>query len=310
MIFFAKRKLRDAIKANDVVAVSNLVQECGRQILDRALPVRIDISDIERKMYLSSIAGGSPALIYALSLPGDNKNMLTALVNLGANMRTPSDEYGDYPYRHGYDNVLFYAAALGRVDILARWVEDFPELVREDDEGDTLLHVACRHYQLDCARFLVDRGYYTSERNDAGQSPLNLAAGQMDIVNMLLTVGQAKVRQQFEAQARAPAPVPPEPEPMWRVLPNGDIVRTEKNITLTDVFNFQTMERKRHYLCGETGSERVETCSFAQLEPAAHADVYAAWRALRRQSSTPVTHEDIARAIDPQRPQVLVKRKP
>lgn len=89
---------------------------------------------------------------------------------------------------------VFEAAALGRLERVAEWIEGEPELVRAwSTDGFTALHLAAFFGQQDVARFLLQHGADPGvpSQNPMRVTPLNSAAAarQAGIARMLLEHG-------------------------------------------------------------------------------------------------------------------------
>lgn len=81
----------------------------------------------------------------------------------------------------------------GDLPRLMSWVTAIPSSLHAvtqngDSPGDSPLHTACLHNQLQCANYLVSRGSNVHAINDAGETPLHHAAerGWLDLVDFLL----------------------------------------------------------------------------------------------------------------------------
>jgi ankyrin repeat protein len=84
---------------------------------------------------------------------------------------------------------VYSAAVLGRLNLVRRFVDEAPELVRRRFYlGRTLLHAATRLAQRSLMKFLLDRGADANATDDQGSTPLESAAfwGHAQALEMLL----------------------------------------------------------------------------------------------------------------------------
>lgn len=84
---------------------------------------------------------------------------------------------------------VYSAAVLGRLNLVRRFVDEAPALVRRRFYlGRTLLHAATRLAQRPLMKFLLDRGAGANARDDHGNTPLDSAAfwGHAQALEMLL----------------------------------------------------------------------------------------------------------------------------
>ncbi|EGD78224.1 hypothetical protein PTSG_12865 [Salpingoeca rosetta] len=73
--------------------------------------------------------------------------------------------------------MLFTACENGDVEAVASLIDqDHAQVSQQDNQGDTPLHVACRHNQPATVKLLLDKGADTAIKNSKGNTPYNTAA--------------------------------------------------------------------------------------------------------------------------------------
>lgn len=286
---FETRKLRRALIDNDIDTIRALVAKHGAGLLDKRLPLSFsrDGGKHPGDEWLKKSFSGPTSLGFALLTERDD--LVRTLVDLGASPLHRVD--------HNYPNMLFVAAAFGRADILAEWLDTYRGAARETNgDDDTLLHIACQYKQPAATRILLAHGFYTTSKSESGRSPLLYAeqAGDLDSVKLLHAAERGQLPERItrtgEHDLRRAARSGPVPEVLpaaimpatphvaegWHVIDHTRVARVTDagaiGYRLTEVFNFATGEVLKLSRNLETGAESAVVSSFTDL---LHHDVLA-----------------------------------
>ncbi len=267
---FEKNKLLRAIIANDANAIRAIVAKNGSAILSKRLPVTFSRPPGEVWPGDDNIRGifkKPPAL--ALALIGVHAATDDLLVELGA---APLQRINA-----NYPNMLFAAAALGRADILADWLDAYRGGAHaRNDDNDSLLHIACLHNAQKVVILLLENGFYTTQKSFSDRSPLDYAEATNDRNLIALLHAAEKGAQMPRWQDHGPAPlaVPALPAPEvalneWHIIDADRIARVTDapaiGYRLTEIFNFATGEVMRLNRNLETGAESAVISPISQM---------------------------------------------
>lgn len=287
---FARVKLGRAIIDGDIERVRAIVAKSGRGILAKPLTIGVSRPYRPGDEWLKSVLRTPTPLCMALLLGNDE--LARELIALGASPLQKASK--------NYPNVLFVAAAVGRAELLAEWIELYQGAAREKNwDNDTLLHIACLHKQSKCTQVLLARGFYTQDRSKSGSSPLLYAEKAADFRSMQLlnaaarghlpASGRTSASVQDETPKGMPAVVPPahiDQQPHvgpirpvqdmlaagdtnWHVIDADRVARVTEaaaiGYCLTDIFNFATGEVLHLSRNLETGAETAAVSRFADL---------------------------------------------
>lgn len=146
---------------NDRLALMLAAEKQRRQVFDLLREVQtLDFIHVDKDfnniLHVACIGGDVAIVKYLLSENMD--------INIrGHHSRTP----------------LMLAAEYGHRDIFDLLVIEGADVSLEDDEGNTLLHVACVGGHLDMVKYILSRDYINSDissRGERGQTPVMLAA--------------------------------------------------------------------------------------------------------------------------------------
>lgn len=256
--------LVEAIAASDVAGIRKLAAEKGDAILARPLPVYLERTPAyPGDHWLKAKAFKRPRAL-ALALVMADDATVFALEDMGAAVAREVD--GNYP------NMLFLAAAMGRVQVLERWLPRYPRLaLAVNEDRDTLLHIAGIHARPAVAALLLQKGYDAGAKSRRGVTPLHYAERAGHAATMA-----ALRRPHAPAEAAAES---------WTRVSGLAITRTQDDgltgYRLTDTFNFGTkkVQRQRLHLATRQASESL--IAFDAYDTPARIDEAAARLGLR-----------------------------
>ena len=145
-----------------------------------------------------------------------NLELVTSLLNKGANPNVTDEDYGDFPlhvassYGHlGIVNVLlsagadpnvvgkegqtalYYASSKGYLDVVNTLLEAGADINLVDIDGNSHIHLASKNGHLDVVKTLLKAGVDPNIKDKNGITPLHTASsyGHLGVVNVLLKFG-------------------------------------------------------------------------------------------------------------------------
>ena len=262
MPMFLNRKLRKAVRANNLAKVTELLDAGANAALQDSYGYSVLSDAVYRNKVECArllIARGARAdqrtdtssFLHAAARH-DSIDLMMLLLETAPGLIDTVDYNSRTP--------LHAAAQNGREKAVALLLARKPELIElKNDDGETALHMAAAAGYLEIVAQLLDKGASPDARNNANRTPLFLAqkANQLQVADLLRPLTPTvKLRG---------APGPEE----WKKLSDRRIahVMTEEAIgyRVTEIFNFEARERIRIVNNLETKADQVESRSFDEL---------------------------------------------
>jgi len=90
-----------------------------------------------------------------------------------------------------YNQTLFLASEQGDTDLINAMIRQGANVSSTNTNGETALHSAAAHNQVDAAMILIEKGADVNAQTISGWTPLHSAArfGSVDVINLLMGTG-------------------------------------------------------------------------------------------------------------------------